>query len=355
MFSVFHKVHEVWEAQLEDIERATSSILMEQYIMEDFDDGGIGRRFIDALIHKQQQGVEVRCIVDALGSFELFKNNALHNLFTDAGGKIFYYKNLGGYNVINPARLLLRDHRKLLLVDRRISWIGGVVVGERFRDWDDLMVRFESEDIADVLNKEFRNQLLRLEDKTSLLAPLTTIDASNHISGNAPGIGNRFCYEEICHAIMRASESVMLVTPYFAPPTKLRRVLNRRLSEGLSITLLTPQRTDHHIADLARESYMKKFLKKGLILQYAPHMIHAKIVIVDGVWMTFGSTNLDGLSLIFNHELNMTTRDADLIKEVQEVIKKWNANLKQISFSTCEFQNQSRFGRLIGRYCRLIT
>ncbi len=355
MFTVFSKVHEVWEAQLKDIEGATSSILLEQYIIEDITEGDIGRRFIDALIRKQQQGVEVRCILDTQGSFQLFRNSALNALLSEAGGEIFYYKTLGLSHAISPARLALRDHRKLLLIDREISWIGGVVVGERFRDWDDLMVRFTHVPIADVLNKEFRNQLLRLQEKTNLLAPLMTIDTDYHISGNAPGIGNRFCYEEICHAIMRATESVTLVTPYFVPPAKLMRVMHRRLSDGLSITLLTPRRTDKTIVNLARESYMKKMLKKGLILKYSDRMIHAKVVIVDSRWMTFGSTNLDAVSLIFNHELNMVTRDKALIGSVQKIIDGWSDGLMPITFATCEYQNQSTLGRFIVRYVRYLA
>ncbi|CAN5747459.1 hypothetical protein BH11PAT2_BH11PAT2_01290 [soil metagenome] len=355
MFDVFTKVADIWEAQLEDIKGAKTSILLEQYIIENLEDGGIGRRFIDALIEKQREGVEVRCILDAQGSFEVFRNSILYNHFIHAGGKVFFYKTLGLSNVVTPIRWLLRDHRKLLLIDRKISWIGGAVIGERFREWEDLMVRFTSEDIADVVNKEFRNQLLRLQEKTSLLAPLTLINANYHISGNAPGIGNRFCYEEISHAIMLASESVTLVTPYFAPPLKLKRVLQRRLNDGLSVTLLVPRHSDHLIADLARESYMKKMLNAGLSLRYAPNMIHAKIVIVDGTWMSFGSTNLDALSLLFNHELNMVTRDTDLIGAVQEVVDRWTKDLPAITTRTCEYNNQSFFARFFGRYCRYVA
>ncbi len=218
MFKVFSHVAEVWEAQLADIRQAKKSILLEQYIIEDLAEGKIGWQFMEALVKKQQEGVEVRCILDTQGSFQVFRHSDFNARLADAGGKIFYYKTLGLSNLIRPFRLILRDHRKLLIIDEEIAWIGGVVVGERFRDWDDLMVRFSDPEIATVFNHEFRRQMLRLQEKTSLLAPLVTIDKHNHLSGNAPGIGNRFCYEEICHAIMRAGESVTLVTPYFAPP-----------------------------------------------------------------------------------------------------------------------------------------
>ncbi len=129
MFTAFSKASDVWEAQLKDIEHATRSILIEQYIFEDFEEGQIGRLFIEALIRKQLEGVEVRLILDTEGSFSLFKNLEVNNLLESAGVKTFYYKTLGYRHVLTPARIFLRDHRKLLLVDEHISWIGGVVVG----------------------------------------------------------------------------------------------------------------------------------------------------------------------------------------------------------------------------------
>jgi cardiolipin synthase len=354
-FSLFHRVSEIWEAQLKDIEEAKTSILLEQYIIEDFQEGGIGRRFIDTLGRKAQEGIEVRCIIDAQGCLGLFRNNELHHALTSAGATIFYYKTLGATNIITPARLFLRDHRKLIVIDDRITWIGGAVVGERFREWDDLMGRFEDPHLADVASHEFRQQLLRLQEKTMLLAPMVRVDDETHVSGNAPGVGNRFCYEEICHAIMLAKDSVTLVTPYFAPPLKLKRVIQRRLKDGLKITLIVPRVSDHRIADLARESFFPRMLKRGLRVLYADHMIHAKIVLVDDTWMTFGSTNLDAVSLIFNHELNLVTRNTELICGVQEIVRSWSEGLTPVDEQSCEYQKHSWYERLFGRCVRYIA
>ncbi|HEY0010461.1 MAG TPA: phospholipase D-like domain-containing protein [Candidatus Paceibacterota bacterium] len=354
-FKAFHTVSDIWEAQLRDIESAKHSILLEQYIIEDVVGDGIGRRFVDALVRKAREGVEVRCILDAQGCFELFKNYELNNELAAAGGKVFYYKTLGVTNVVTPARLFLRDHRKLLLVDRETTWIGGAVIGERFRDWQDLMVRFTDAPLADVCGKEFRNQLLRLQEKGSLLAPLQKVDEETHITGNAPGIGNRFCYEELSHAIMLADTSVTLVTPYFAPPLKLQRVINRRLRDGLEINLIVPRTSDKRLADIAREGYFEDMLKHGLILKYVPGMLHAKIVVVDNEWMSFGSTNLDAISLIFNHELNLVTRNADLIAEVCRIVRGWTDGLERITTETCEYRKMSALEHFLGRCVRFIA
>lgn len=357
-FSLHHKVADIWEAQLRDIENATHSVLFEQYIIEDFEDGKIGQRFINALIKKAREGVEVRCILDAQGCFALFRNYELNNALEQAGGQIFYYKTLGATNIITPVRLFLRDHRKFLIIDHKITWIGGAVVGERFRAWNDLMGRFEDPCLADISSAEFRHQLLRLQEKSELLAPMQRVDDETHISGNAPGIGNRFTYEEISHAIMLAEESVTLVTPYFAPPLKLKRVINRRLMDGLKITLLVPKETDSWLADAAREAYFPRMLRNGLTLLYgpsAPEMTHAKIVIVDGKWITFGSTNLDALSLIFNHELNLVTRNQEVIQGVQKIVDEWTKGLSPVTEDTCRYKEFSWPVRFLGRCIRPIA
>jgi cardiolipin synthase len=354
-FNLFHKVSDIWEAQLKDIENAKESVLLEQYIMEDFHEGGIGRRFVDALIKKAREGVEVRCILDAQGCFDLFRNDELNDALTSAGATIFYYKTLGATNIITPARLFLRDHRKLVVVDERTTWIGGAVVGERFRDWDDLMGRFEDVSLAAVASSEFRQQQLRLEEKEVLLAPLVRVDEGMHLIGNAPGIGNRFCYEEICHAIMLAKDSVTIVTPYFAPPFKLKRVINRRLRDGLKMTLIVPRSTDHRLADLARETFLPRMVRDGMTLLYTDSMVHAKIVIVDDDWMTFGSTNLDALSLVFNHELNLVTTHTPLIRGVQDIVNVWREQATPVDERSCEYRNHSWLERLIGRSLRYIA
>ena len=354
MSDVFRKTAEVWEAQLRDIENARYSVLFEQYIIEDLYEG-IGRRFLEALAKKAVEGVEVRCIFDAQGCFELFRNQELHDWLVYSGVKVFYYKTLGVSKLISPARLFLRDHRKLLIVDHDVAWIGGVVVGERFRRWEDLMVRFTEPAVVDVASKEFRNQLLRLQDKTVLLAPMQTIDERYHLSGNAPGIGNRFCYEEICHAIMLATSSVRLVTPYFAPPFKLLTVLKRRLSDGLTIELLVPRRSDTWIADAARESYLRDLIDCGLVVRYHDGMLHGKLVMVDDAWISLGSTNLDALSLIFNHELNIVSRDPELVHQVKAVLDGWCRDLAPVTGATCEYHRFSLLERVLGRCVRYVA
>jgi cardiolipin synthase len=355
MQKAFYQVSEIYEAQLADIANAKRSIFIEQYILESLEEGEVGRAYITALITKAKEGVRVECILDAQGTFSLYTNTSLFNELIKAGCKILFYKTLGKSHLVNPIRLFLRDHRKLMVIDDEITWIGGAVIGERFRDWNDLMMRFDDPSIANVSSKEFRNQILRLQDKMTLLAPLETISPEYHLAGNAPGFGNRFCYEEFCHAIMRAQTSVVLVTPYFAPPFKLERILKRRLKTGLSITLITPEKSDKNISNLVRERYFHTLLPLGLKVQYVPEMLHAKIVFVDDTWVSFGSTNLDPLSLIFNHELNIVSTNAEVISEIKKAITYYLRNARPHTVRNCSYRTYGFFTRCLTSVVRYIV
>lgn len=353
MIQSYTRVEDIWAAQLKDIREARSSVFFEQYIIEDFEKDKIGRMYLDALMEKAREGVVVRCILDAQGTFSLFTNAELCTMLELSGVKVFFYKTLRKLRKHNPIRLILRDHRKFLIVDDSITWIGGAVVGERFKGWLDLMVRFTDVDIAEVASKEFKKQLLRLQDKRTLLAPLERVNEKYHFSGNAPGINNRFCYEELCHAIMLAQSSVVLVTPYFAPPYKLFRILRRRLRDGLHITLITPKESDHPIANIVRERYLHILFKYGLKVEYMPTMLHAKIVMADNSWVSFGSVNLDPLSLVFNHELNLVSTDKNCAQEIAGVIDTYRASATHTTAEDSLYPNFSIWKKtlsFVGKY-----
>lgn len=329
MYKLFTSSQTTWEQQLEDIKHAHSVIYFEQYIISDFNEGDIGQQFLSALIERAKSGLEVRLIIDFQGSLELFNHKSLNNELREAGVKIQYYKTLPFSKISSPIRIFLRNHRKLLLIDHEISWIGGVVIAENYKNWSDLMVRFTNSTIADYCNREFRHQLQRIGAGNVILAPFEKMTDEYQLVGNSPGLGNRYCYEQITHQILLAKETITLVTPYFSPPLKLRRVLQRQLERGLEITLVIPRNSDNKFADWAREMVLKNLVNKGLIVRYLDFMNHAKIVVTDDTWSTFGSTNIDALSLITNHELNISTTDTNLVKDISKQIATWCENTKK--------------------------
>ena len=177
MYQIYNTAESTWQAQLKDIKNAKSSIYLEQYILEDFKDGEIGTQYLEALSERAKAGIEVRLILDFQGSIELFSNKELNQKLKEAGLVISYYKTLPLTKAFSPIRLMLRNHRKLLLVDHKITWVGGVVIGEEFRGWNDLMVRFTDLAMADYAAREFRRQFKRLHSNKVILAPLDKVDS----------------------------------------------------------------------------------------------------------------------------------------------------------------------------------
>lgn len=356
MYKLFNSAESTWQAQIDDINCATKSIYLEQYILKDFAKNEIGAEYIDALLNSAKKGVKIRIILDLQGSIDLFKSNEIVKKLEDAGVFISFYKTLPWSKAFSPIRLMLRDHRKFIVIDDNITWVGGVVIGERFRRWHDLMVRYDNREIAQKAKEECEHQFQRISGDKIILAPYLKMDEHTKMIGNSPGLGNRFCYETISHNMLTATKEIWLVTPYFAPPWRLKHVIKRLLQEGVKINLLVPRKSDTDHADWARETYLNKFIHQGLTVYYLNKMNHAKVVIVDDNWCTVGSTNMDMLSLLANHELNITSTNQSLINDVTDQIKDWIKDIEPVMASNDLFYSKmSWWQRMVGYIARYIS
>ena len=349
-------MQETWDEQLADIARADTYIYFEQYSVEDVTLDKIGARYIEALIKKAHGGVSVRCIFDFVGSFELFQAGALVARLREAGADVYFYKSRSPLSMkFKPSYYFLRDHRKMLVIDGKVAWIGGVVVCESLRDSEDLMVRYDNLHIVAGLATEFTRQHKRLLDTAVIVPPLQTLGEDSLLVGNAPGIGNRFCYERLCHAVMLSEQSVTIVSPYFSLPYKLKQIIYRQLKQGVTISLITPRRSDNWVADMGREASLYRCVKRGLKVYYQPYMNHAKAVIVDDSWVSFGSTNFDALSLLYNHELNIETRDPGVVGDIVAIVKKWRAAIAPATYGEMEYATYPFYKKLFARMVRHIV
>jgi cardiolipin synthase len=353
MHKTFHTVLDVWEEQLADIARAETCIYFEQYLIEDVMEGKIGAKYIEALLKKAREGVSVRCIFDFVGSFALFTEVALVEKLREAGVDVFFYKSRSVFSMkFKPSYYFLRDHRKMLVIDDKVAWLGGVVVSESLRDSEDLMVRYDDPVIVAGLTNEFKMQYERLQETQTIIPPLQSLGKDSLLVGNAPGISNRFCYERLCHAVMLAEHSVTIVSPYFSLPFKLKRIIFRQLKRGITISLITPRQSDNRIADIGRESALYRCVKKGLKVYYLPFMNHAKAVITDDNWVSFGSTNFDALSLLYNHELNIETKYQPVVLDIVETAEKWRNGIVPITYKEMEYVSFPFYKKLFARVVR---
>jgi len=306
-------------AMLEAIRAARQSVRLETYI---FDGGPLGLSFRQALVEACERGVRVRVLVDAVGSMAL--PDSFWAPLRAAGGECRWF---------NPGRLRRlgpRNHRKTLVVDDMIAFIGGGNIAPEYdgdgvtQGWRDLGLRIAGAPVAelavsfDKMMKEadFRHRFfLRLPRRRTAGAGVCG-DWRLLLSG--PGRGHRTLKRSLVADLARA-RSVCIASAYFLPTWRLRRAMRRVVRQGGSVRLILAGNSDVWLAQLAGYRLYRGLLRAGIeIHEYQPQMLHTKLVIADNI-VYAGSANLDTRSLSINYELLMRIESAPLASEARVI------------------------------------
>ncbi len=295
----------------EAISNAQKSIYLEMYIfqddMEEFD-------FFHLLKEKAKQGLWVKIILDPFGSAGL-SENAISEL------------KKAGVEVLFLSYLLHRMHRKVLVVDERIAFIGGVNLHQKSRFWNDLMVRITGNLVAKTVVsfiKSYTNAGGRdpiLLDRNNKIAKARV---NTWIVDDAP-IREKFHFKRIYRKYLhKAQKSIILTTPYFMPKRWLSAMLHQAVLRGVNVEILVPKNTDHgFIMDRVNYFYIYKLSKLGIKFYMEEKMNHAKAIIIDKKEAMVGSQNLDFFSFDFNFEVGVFFKDLKAIAKLLEIIKEW--------------------------------
>lgn len=307
------------ESMLKAIEQATDHVNLEFYI---FQDDEAGRRFAEALLRKRSQGVAVHVIYDAVGSMDTPRE--FFQRLRAVGIQVLEF------NPVNPLvaragwRLNHRDHRKVLIVDGRIAFTGGVNVSGvysngsdlEFEDrknqfeWRDINVRIEGPVVADLQRlflqtwQKQRGAPLPARNwfpntKAGGRHPVRVIASSPDDA--VPGI-----YVSLVSAIHNATRSVYITMAYFAPDPQTLKALKEAAARGVEVTLVLPSFTDFWAILYAGRSHYAELLEAGVgIHERQDRLLHAKTAVIDGIWATVGSSNIDWRSFLHNDELNV--------------------------------------------------
>ncbi len=324
VFDVLTNGDQFYEAELEAIRSARNHISLEAYI---FQKGEIAGRFIEALTERARAGVEVRLVLDAVGSF-----NTWRTTFRDliaAGGEVRWYAPLRWYNI---ARFNNRTHREILIVDGTVAFIGGAGIADhwyktrgRRNRWRDTVVRIRGRAVDSIEAMFAENWLESSGDLLSSFRyyPAETARGSGQamVINSTPSCGRstraRMLFQIL---IATARRRIHISTPYFLPDSGMRRVLVEALRRGVEVCILVPGKHSDHL--LTRRSSRRLYgplLENGAqIYEYQPSMIHTKLVLVDGVWSVIGSTNFDPRSFGINDEVNVAALDKALAARLED-------------------------------------
>lgn len=303
------------------IRRAVHSIALEMYIIADDE---TGREFREHLIAAAKRGLLVDVLIDSWGSLPL--PNAFWDALREAGGKVRWFR------PIAKGVFFFRNHRKLLLVDDRVAYIGGMNFTDEYYfgvhgelPWRDNMLEIAGEGavwlrrsfirMRSRADSPFRMFLIRLHRDLDL----RSIEKENvRFLESGPENPMRPVRSAYCQAIQHEQASIDLAMGYFYPQGRMLRALKRAVIRGVRVRLLVSQKTDVPVARWAARGLYGRLLRAGIeVWEYIPTMMHAKIAVV-GDTVIAGSANLDIRSGFFNYELIAVVKDSALAAQARE-------------------------------------
>jgi cardiolipin synthase len=325
---------QIFPEMLLAIEQAAETIHLEMYI---FRSDQVGWRFAEALSRKAKEGVAVKLIYDSLGS--LTSSRELFLTMEKAGVEIFEYHPIAPWN---PGwRLRKRDHRKILVIDGRCGFVGGINLGNEYADssdggegWRDTHIRLEGPAVRE-LQQIFLSTWVK--NKRAKLGPHPSYYPDLQPSGDLPvsllasqGMkGKNQIKQAYLDAIRQAEKQICITNSYFVPPPSVLRELKLAARRGVQVFIMVPKKSDVQIIDYARRALYAKLLRWGVrIFELEGPILHAKTAVIDGKWSTVGSYNMDQLSFSYNLEVNVVVKGRAFGNEMETMF--W-ADLKQSS------------------------
>lgn len=349
---------QTYRAMLEAIRRARSSICFETYILND---DGTGRRFAQALIARARAGVEVNLMYDAFGSN--VSSDFIDHLLR-GGVRVVAFNPL---RFVNPftsfvSRVVRRNHRKVLVVDGKVGFTGGINISDDYRAWEegglgwrDTHLRLEGPSVVEMQYRFLRTW--RRNGGAPLDEPRYTHqgrrpDATVRVIANGWPFARHRVGEAYLHAIQKARERIRITNAYFLPPRKLRRALVDAARRGVKVELIVAGTTDVPAARLASRAMYGRFLKAGIgIYEWWGRVLHAKTASIDGRWATVGSSNLDLLSLRLNLELNAVIHDPAFGEALDVLFEEDLVHCQRVTLET--WQQRPLWEKAFGRILRI--
>jgi cardiolipin synthase A/B len=313
---------EIFPAMLAAIRDAQKTINLEFYI---YWDGEIGRKFAEALAEKARAGVAVKVILDAVGSAQM--SRSLVNFMARNGIDVEWYHPIRWYTL---STLNHRTHRKLLIVDGRIGFSGGVGIaddwlgdGDAKNHWRDTVARVEGPVVTQMQSAfmdnwvKSRGELLTGLDYFPALAP--TGPHLTQVLKSSPSEGSSTVKLLYIISIVSAVKSIYISNAYFVPDADTTRALEGAVRRGVDVRVIVPgEFTDVPIVRQASRWHYELLLRRGIrIFEYQPTMMHAKTMVVDGAWTTIGSSNFDDRSFRLNDEVNINIYNDDLAAQME--------------------------------------
>jgi cardiolipin synthase len=347
-----------YAAMFKAIQDAKDHINLETFIIEDDE---TGRRFADLLLHKQAEGVQVNLIFDSVGSVStpasFFQRLREGNIQVVEFNPVNPFKAHGHWLLAHP------DHRKILIVDGKVAIAGGINISSLYSSslsrrrhvegaplpWRDTDVQIEGPAVAE-FQKRFldtwqKQEGLKLSERNYFPVLKEEGNALVRVVGSTPGQSNRITFIVYVSAITFAEHSVHLTNAYFIPDDQMLDAFTDAARRGVDVEIILPSTSDSTLALYAARYNYSELLKAGVKLYERRNaLLHAKTAVIDGVWSTVGSTNIDLWSLLSDDEVNAVILSREFAVEVEKMFAADLAESDQIRWE--EWKQRPLFLRI---------
>jgi len=307
----------LFDSMLKDIEAAKTYVYLETYRLNDDE---VGLRFRDALAVKCKQGVNVKVLVDSWGT------SVSSSFFTPIirnGGSVRYFKKFKFFFDLFTKNHR-RNHRKLLLIDNTITYIGSSNFSVYSLAWRESVLKMEG-DITQYFKKTFKESFNIYRKyhfhKFSFKRNIALGDYK--IIQDIPSIYFQRIRKEYTRLIVNAKKEILIETPYFLPGYKLRKALLDAGERGVDVKILVPKHSDVKLVDLLRNKYLGMYYKKNVkVLFYTPNNLHAKCLLIDNEIFSIGSPNIDYRSFRYQYEIALVGTNDSINQKIRAHILK---------------------------------
>jgi len=341
---------EIFPAKLEAIRSARKTITYAQYV---FEEGAPAADTAQALAERCREGVKVHVLIDAVGSLQM--PSQYRDTLTEAGCEVAFYRPITPWTF---DRANYRNHRRILVVDGRVGITGGSGTsgkwsgnGRQDGQWRDTDMRVEGP-VAGQLQGAFAENWLEatgvaLGGPDYFPRPIEAKgDVESHIVRSSPVGGSVEMYTMFLLAMASARRTIYITNPYFVPDDKMIETLIQARQRDVRVVLLLPGAIDHNLVREASRSQFGRLFKAGIkVYEYRAALLHSKTMVIDSVWATVGSTNLDRRSFELNEELNLVVYGADIARQLERVFMDDLEQSREVTYE--QWKNRGIKGRIL--------
>jgi cardiolipin synthase A/B len=341
---------EIFPAKLAAIRAARKTITYAQYV---FEEGPPAADAAQALAERCRAGVRVHVLLDAVGA--LLMPVEYRQWMTEAGCEVADYRPLRPWTI---DRVNHRNHRRIMVVDGKVGFTGGSGTsgkwsgdGKEEGHWRDTDIMVEGPVVEQLQGAFVENWL----EATGValggadyfprpIGPKGGVDAQ--VVRSSPAGGSVAMYTMFLLAMASAQHSIYITNPYFVPDDKMIETLAQAARRGVRVVLLLPGAIDHNIVRQASRGQLGRLLESGVqIYEYRAALLHAKTMVIDSIWSTVGSTNLDRRSFELNEELNLVVYNADIASRLEQVFETDLAQSRQVTYQA--WRNRTLISRVL--------